>query len=241
MLLRSLGSPAFNAQSQLQHWRLVTSKAPSLLHRRLITSKAPSSPPHAPLTTSAVIFGGANALGLGVSIATGWHYHLDLIGTGAFAVAAAATAGAEARQRLSAGFVGLWSAKLAGFLFYRALQTHHDARLDKTLSTAKGAAGFWGVSFIWGFVCALPHTVAAGVALSARPPLGRALDAISIAAIVTGLAVESLADAQKWSFKADPCNRGRFCDAGVWQICQHPNWFGNWLFWTGLFALNAPT
>eukprot|EP00966_Prymnesium_polylepis_P163907 3789712-Prymnesium_polylepis.1 len=25
---------------------------------------------------------------------------------------------------------------------------------------------------------------------------------------------------------------GRFCDAGVWKLTQHPNWFGNLLLWT---------
>ena len=81
-----------------------------------------------PLRSSAAVFGAANALGFGVSIATGWHYHLDLIGTGAFTIAALATAGNHPRQSLSAVSVSLWSTKLAGFLFYRALQTHRDER-----------------------------------------------------------------------------------------------------------------
>ena len=57
---------------------------------------------------------------------------------------------------------------------------------------------------------------------------------------VAGLATETAADLQKWSFKADPDNRGRFCDAGVWQLSQHPNWFGNLLLWCGVFAFNLP-
>ena len=92
MLLRRLGSPA--------------SKAQLLLQRRLSVS---TSKPSNPLVTSAAVFGAANALGFATSIATGWHYHLDLIGTGAFTAAAVATAGTGcSRQRLSAGFVGLW-------------------------------------------------------------------------------------------------------------------------------------
>jgi steroid 5-alpha reductase family enzyme len=242
MLSWRLGASGFKARSPLRSALKARSPLQTVLHRRLLSSSsAATSASKSPLVLSAAVFGGANALGFGISVATGWHYHLDLIGTGAFTAAALVTAGTESRQRLSAGLIGLWSAKLAAFLFYRVLQTHHDARLDQTLSTTKGAAGFWGSSFIWGFVCSLPHTAAAGVPLSARPPLGRALNVISVAAIVTGLGVETLADAQKWRFKAEPTNHGRFCDTGVWQISQHPNWFGNWLFWTGVLALNAPT
>lgn len=194
-----------------------------------------------PLASSAAIFGAANGVGLGISAATGGHYHLDLIGTGVFAVSAAAVAGPSVRQRLSAAAVGLWATKLSAFLFYRALQTHRDARLEGTLSTFSGAAGFWTVSFAWGWFVSLPHTIAAGVPAAGARPRGSAVAAtIGAAMFVAGLATETAADLQKWSFKADPDNRGRFCDAGVWQLSQHPNWFGNLLLWCGVFAFNLP-
>jgi len=195
-----------------------------------------------PLLTSAAIFGAANTLGFGISVTTGSHYHLDLIGTGVFAFAAAATAGIEARQRLSAGVVALWATKLAGFLTYRVTHTQHDARLDDQLATTKGARNFWLVSFVWGFVVSLPHVIAAGVTpRSARPRLGLPSDWVGVGILALGLLVETAADYQKWTFKSDAANKGKFCDAGVWQISQHPNWLGNLLLWTGLTALNAPT
>ena len=102
---------------------------------------------------SAIIFGAANTLGFCISVATNWHYHLDLIGTGVFAVVAVALRGSgEPRQMLSSVGVGIWATKLAGFLFYRALQTTRDTRLEETLSTTAGAFGFWLISFLWGFV-----------------------------------------------------------------------------------------
>merc|ERR1712150_120262 len=54
-----------------------------------------------------------------------------------------------------------------------------------------------------------------------------------------GLYWEWVADGQKWLFKMDPTNRGRFCDVGLWSLSQHPNYFGNLLMWTGVFLLNA--
>lgn len=214
---------------------------PLLSRAAATTAAATSSAPPGPLTTSAKIFGAANLLGLGVSLATGSHYHLDLLGTGAFAVAAAATAGGgELRQRASAAAVGLWSTKLATFLVYRVQHTTHDARLDDTLASTSGAVGFWTVSCLWGWLVSLPHTLAAATPVQARPPFGRAADIAGLLLFGLGLAVESVADWQKWTFKQDPANRGRFCDAGVWKASQHPNWFGNLTLWTGILLLNAP-
>ena len=172
--------------------------------------------------------------------ATGWHYHLDLIGTGVFAVAALALRGATLAQGCSAGAVALWACKLASFLFFRALQTKRDGRLEDTLATTSGQVGFWTISFLWGWVVSLPHTLAAMVPVSERAPFGP----VHIAGLVlfaAGFCVESAADWQKWTFKANAANRDRFCDVGVWRLCQHPNWFGNLLLWSGIFVLNVPT
>ena len=193
-----------------------------------------------PVGKGAVILGAANTLGFAISATTGVHYHLDLIGTGAFAVAAAATRGSGLTQGLSAAAVSIWSVKLASFLFYRVLQTKRDARLEGILSTTSGAFGFWAISFLWGWVVSLPHTVAAGVPLAVRPAFGP-LHVAGIALFASGLTVETAADVQKWLFKQDPANKGLFCDVGLWKLSQHPNWVGNLLLWTGVLVLNAPT
>ena len=192
-----------------------------------------------PLATSAIIFGAANALGFGISVATGSHYHLDLIGTGIFsgvAIALCGTAGAV-QQNVSAACMGLWATKLAGFLFYRALLTHTDARLNEVLSTNTGAFGFWFISFAWGWIVSLPHTLAAGVSLNMRPSFSW-LDGLGIGLFAVGLLMETIADWQKWQFKKDPANRSKFCDVGAWRVSQHPNWFGNFLLWSGICVLN---
>jgi len=166
--------------------------------------------------------------------------HLDLIGTGIFAVSAASTAGGgDVRQLISAGAVGLWATKLAGFLFYRALQTNHDARLKEALSTTGGALGFWAISALWGVVVTLPHTIAAGVVPLARPAFG-AVGAAGLLVFLAGLGLETAADYQKWTFKSEVANKGKFCDRGVWQLSQHPNWMGNVLLWSGIALLNLP-
>lgn len=211
---------------------------------RAAVSATPAAALGAPaaLATSAGAFGAANALGFGISLATGSHLHLDLIGTGVFALAALSLRGTELRQRLSAGAIALWSSKLAAFLFYRACAgSGRDARLEETLSTTSGAAGFWTISFLWGFVVSLPHTLAAGVPLSVRPPPTPLLTGLSLLSFGIGFCLETAADIQKYWFKSNPANKGKFCDTGVWSISQHPNYAGNLLVWTAITALNAPT
>jgi steroid 5-alpha reductase family enzyme len=194
-----------------------------------------------PVQKAAAIFGTANAVGFGISATTGSHYHLDAIGTGAFALAAMALRGTELRQQVSAAAISVWATKLAGFLFYRVLQVQHDARLDAMLSTTGGALGFWVVSFAWGWIVSLPHSVAAAVAPAVRPRFGGLLDVVGLAGFAAGFALETAADLQKMAFKNDPATRGHNCDVGVWQLSQHPNYLGNLLVWTGVMLLNVPT
>lgn len=46
---------------------------------------------------------------------------------------------------------------------------------------------------------------------------------------------------QKWRFKQNPTNRGKFCDVGLWAVTQHPNYFGNLCLWSAIWLVNAPT
>lgn len=54
-----------------------------------------------------------------------------------------------------------------------------------------------------------------------------------------GLLFEAVGDHQLARFKADPANRGRIMDRGLWSWTRHPNYFGDFLVWWGLFALTC--
>jgi steroid 5-alpha reductase family enzyme len=55
-----------------------------------------------------------------------------------------------------------------------------------------------------------------------------------------GIVLETMADAQKWRFKATSYPPGQYCNVGLWSISQHPNFFGNLVLWAGIFILNVP-
>jgi steroid 5-alpha reductase family enzyme len=56
-------------------------------------------------------------------------------------------------------------------------------------------------------------------------------DAAGVLMFAAALVGEAVADGQMKRFKADPANRGRVCDAGLWSWSRHPNYFFEWLGW----------
>ncbi len=53
--------------------------------------------------------------------------------------------------------------------------------------------------------------------------------------------LESTADAQKLRFISKPENKGGVCDVGLWRYSRHPNYFSEWLVWTGLVTAAVPS
>jgi len=52
-----------------------------------------------------------------------------------------------------------------------------------------------------------------------------------------GLILETIADYQKYTFKNDPTNHGKWIQCGLWKFSRHPNYFGELLVWWGLFII----
>jgi steroid 5-alpha reductase family enzyme len=63
---------------------------------------------------------------------------------------------------------------------------------------------------------------------------------IPLACCACGIAIETIADYQKNSFKSDPKNKEKFCNVGLWKLARHPNYFGELLTWWSLFAAAVP-
>ena len=55
---------------------------------------------------------------------------------------------------------------------------------------------------------------------------------------ILGIAIETLADIQLTKFKADINNNGKVMNKGLWKFSRHPNYFGDSLFWWGIFIIS---
>lgn len=62
---------------------------------------------------------------------------------------------------------------------------------------------------------------------------------LGIATWSVGFFFEAVGDWQLAGFKADPANRGKVMDRGLWRYTRHPNYFGDACVWWGLYLLAA--
>jgi steroid 5-alpha reductase family enzyme len=57
---------------------------------------------------------------------------------------------------------------------------------------------------------------------------------VCLAVWLFGVVFETTADFQKYKFKKDPANKGKFIDVGLWSVSRHPNYFGEIAVWLGV-------
>ena len=133
--------------------------------------------------------------------------------------------------------VNLWGVRLAAYLWSR-----HRGE-DRRYAALRNRFGrnWWWLSLpqlfllqailIW-FV---PAPLVAAVLYGQRPLVW--LDYLGIGLAAFGLLFEAVADFQLSAFRADPANRTRVMDRGLWRWSRHPNYFGDAAMWWGYFAI----
>ena len=154
------------------------------------------------------------------------------------------------RQPAITIMVIVWSLRLGLHLLVRVASHHprEDVRYAK-LRQEWGAAtdrkmfGFFQLQGALQIVLSLPILLVHldGARVTAGYGLG-ITGCLGVALWLTGLLGESLADRQLARFRADPANKGKVCQTGLWNYSRHPNYFFEWLVWVGyaVFALGSP-
>jgi steroid 5-alpha reductase family enzyme len=145
------------------------------------------------------------------------------------------------RRAVIAALALAWSARLGFYIVGRASEGKEDPRY--TALRREWGTRYEGKMFAFLQLQALvAFLLALTVWFAARNPVHdlRALDAAGLAVLVASVLGESVADRQLARFRANPANKGRICDTGLWGWSRHPNYFFEWLGWVGylLFALN---
>ena len=145
--------------------------------------------------------------------------------------------------------VTAWSLRLGWHLFVR-VRSHHPvedvryARLREEWGARTDAkmAGFFQVQGILQVVLSLPWLLTMLDLRHAETFQLSGLNWLGIALWGIGLIGETIADRQLAAFRADPANRGKVCQRGLWNHSRHPNYFFEWMVWVGyaVFALSAP-
>jgi steroid 5-alpha reductase family enzyme len=135
-----------------------------------------------------------------------------------------------------AALVALWGARLSGYLLYRIIRIGRDARFDGVREHFWPFFRFWLLQGLAVWAIMLPVTIWFAVG-------PRDLGVVMIPGAViwaVGLAIEAVADAQKFAAKNRPGGAAKWVDEGLWRYARHPNYFGELLCWWGVFVATAP-
>ncbi len=152
--------------------------------------------------------------------------------------------GPAVRRWLLAGLVAVWGLRLSGYLAKRNLGHGEDYRYVAMRKK-------WGERFplvslfqVFGLQGVLMWTVSLPVQLAAAAEQPVNLGPLAFAGIAlwaVGLFFEGVGDAQLARFKAQPDSAGQVMDRGLWRYTRHPNYFGDFCVWWGLFLVAAET
>ncbi|MCJ7453474.1 MAG: DUF1295 domain-containing protein [Steroidobacteraceae bacterium] len=194
-----------------------------------------------PLVLAAIVIAGAMLVLWMLSLALEDSSIVDIFWGPGFVLVAwvvALQAGWSERGALATGLVTVWGLRLAVHLAVRNIGKGEDPRYQ-AMRRARGPAWWWKSLFIvFAFQGVLIWVVSLPLqqAILRGGPLG-ILDALATAVFVAGLYFETVGDWQLVRFKAQPANRGRVMDQGLWRYTRHPNYFGDFLVWWGLYGL----
>ena len=152
--------------------------------------------------------------------------------------------GYSQRQLLVLALVSVWSLRLAGHILTRNAGHGEDYRYVKMRERAGDA--FWWRSLVTVFFLqgVLLWIISAPllVAVHSNDPDHRAItDYIGAAIWTIGFFFEAVGDFQLVRFKANPENKGKVMDRGLWRFTRHPNYFGDATLWWGYFIIAAGT
>lgn len=146
------------------------------------------------------------------------------------------------RDLLLACLATVWGMRLSLYLAWRNRGTGEDRRY--AAMRARHGDRFWlrslrSVFLLQGailWIISLP--LQALPANDAQRPLGW-LDGGGVLLWTCGFVFETVGDWQLASFRAQPQSAGQVLDQGLWRYTRHPNYFGDFCIWWGLYLLAA--
>jgi steroid 5-alpha reductase family enzyme len=146
------------------------------------------------------------------------------------------------RGLLVAAIVTIWALRLGIHLAVRNLGHGEDFRYQAM--RRRWGSRFWIVSL--GTVFLLQGALMWIVSLPVQVAMVDGGDPtvlvwVGIAVWAVGLFFETVGDWQLRRFKADPANAGRVMDRGLWRYTRHPNYFGDFTVWWGIFLAAIAT
>lgn len=137
--------------------------------------------------------------------------------------------------------VSIWGLRLSYHIFIRNFGKPEDFRyvdMRKSWGEHQRINAFFKVFMLQGF---LQFLVAMTIITYGSRIENASLVVFGVMLFAFGLAFESIGDKQLKDFKADPGNKGKIIQSGLWQYTRHPNYFGEATLWWGIFLVGLGT
>jgi len=133
--------------------------------------------------------------------------------------------------------VVIWAIRLGTFLFRRIKKAGKDDRFDELKPSFFRFLNVWTIQGLW-----VTFTLAAALAAMTSTNQ-KEIDFFAMIGLliwILGFMIEAVADAQKSHFNANPANKGKFIQTGLWSRSRHPNYFGEIMLWIGIAIMAFP-
>jgi steroid 5-alpha reductase family enzyme len=150
--------------------------------------------------------------------------------------------GFPARKLLISILVTVWGLRLSLYILWRNWGKPEDFRYKKWRE--EEGQRWWWLSFfrvfmLQGFLMWIISAPLLGAQISPTPAKLTFLDFLAIPVWAIGFFFEAVGDWQMARFKANPANKGKVLNTGVWRYTRHPNYFGDATQWWSYFLIAA--
>jgi steroid 5-alpha reductase family enzyme len=169
-----------------------------------------------------------------------WGLGFVLIAWVAFALAD----GTPARKALVVALTTVWGLRLAAHLAWRKRGEKEDFRYEDMRRRYGKRFPLVSLFLVFGFQGLGMWTVSLPVQAAQVPdsPTGlTVVDLMGAGLWTLGMFFETVGDLQLARFRANPENAGTVMNRGLWRYTRHPNYFGDFCVWWGLYAIALAT
>ncbi len=147
-----------------------------------------------------------------------------------------------ARKLLIMVLVTIWGLRLSIHILRRNWGKPEDFRYQvwrKEAGQAWWWRSFFKVFLLQGFLLWIISIPLLAAQSSPLPSHLTILDYLGALVWLIGFFFESMGDHQLSKFRANPANKGKVLDTGVWHYTRHPNYFGDSAQWWGYYLIAA--
>lgn len=143
-------------------------------------------------------------------------------------------------QLILVAMVFAWGTRLSTYLAIRSWGKPEDHRYAAMRE-------YWGDRFprrslltVFGLQAFLIWFISLPIQLGISGQPGQLWNLVLGASVWTiGFSFETIGDWQMYRFKRDSANRGHVMNRGLWRYTRHPNYFGDFMVWWGIYLVAA--